>query len=166
MKQALKNPKYEKMKLVEIVYGNDQPEKSRTEAEGLISKHPNLRGILAPTTVGVEQAAKTVDTAGVYPGGPAAKNGGIVVTGLGNPNQMRDYLKRGIIPSCSLWNVPDIGYIAACLASGLVKGTIHAEPGKSFDVPGKGSFTFGPNNTVIAGPMVVFTKDNVDQFHF
>jgi rhamnose transport system substrate-binding protein len=166
MKEALKDPKYAKMELVEIVYGDDKPEKSRKEAEGLLIKHPDLRGILSPTTVGVEQAAQAVQTAGVYPGGASATNGGVVVTGLGTPDQMRDYIKKGIIPAFALWSPSDTGYIAACLAAGMVNGTIHAEPGKNFDVTGKGTFTFGPNNTVIAGPMVIFTKDNIDQYHF
>jgi rhamnose transport system substrate-binding protein len=166
MKTALKDPKYAKMELVDIVYGDDKPEKSRKEAEGLLIKHPDLRGILSPTTVGVEQAAKAVQTAGVYPGGPSAQNGGIVVTGLGTPDQMRDYIKGDIIPAVALWSPYDEGDIAACLATGLAKGTIHADAGQTFDVPGKGTFTFGKNGTVIAGPPVVFTKANIDQYHF
>lgn len=166
MKKALQDPKYAKMELVEIVYGDDKPEKSRKEAESLLIKHPDLRAILSPTTVGVEQAAKAVQTAGVYPGGPDAKNGGVVVTGLGTPDQMRGYLKSNIITAVALWSPADEGNLAAYLAVGLSNGSIKAEPGQSFTVPGKGQFTFGKNCTVITGPPVVFTKDNIDQYHF
>ncbi len=166
MKEALKDPKYAKMELVEVVYGDDKPEKSRKEAEGLLIKHPDLKAILSPTTVGVEQAAKAVQTAGVYPGGTGATNGGVVVTGLGTPDQMRGYIKSGVIPAVALWNPADEGHLAAFVAAGLVKGTIKAEPGQSFSVPGQGNFTFGKNCTLIAGPPVVFTKDNIDQYHF
>src|SRR5205814_1504382 len=76
MKTALKDPKYAKMELVDIVYGDDKPEKSRKEAEGLLTKYPDLRGILSPTTVGVEQSAKAVESAGVYSGGASAKGAG------------------------------------------------------------------------------------------
>jgi len=39
----------------------------------LLTKYPDLRAILAPTSVGVEQAAKAVEAGGVYPGGTNAK---------------------------------------------------------------------------------------------
>jgi hypothetical protein len=35
-----------------------------------------------------------------------------------------------------------------------------------FDVPGLGSREFRENNVVITGPPVIFTKKNIDQFHF
>jgi rhamnose transport system substrate-binding protein len=166
MKEALKDPKYSKMELVEVVYGDDKPEKSRKEAEGLLIKHPTLRGILSPTTVGVEQAAKAVQTAGVYPGGPSASNGGVVVTGLGTPDQMRGYIKSNIISAVALWSPADEGTVSAYLAVGLANGTIKPDAGQTFEVPGKGKFTFGKKGTVITGPPVVFTKDNIDQYHF
>lgn len=166
MKEALKDPKYSKMELVDVVYGDDKPEKSRTEAEGLLTKYPDLRGILAPTSVGVEQAAKTVEAAGVYPGGANAHGPGVAVTGLGTPDQMRSYIDKGIIQSVALWSPPDEGYLSAYLANGLAKGTIHAAPGASFDVPNLGKREFGKNNVVITGPPVVFTKQNIGNYHF
>lgn len=166
MKVALKDPKYAKMQLVEIVYGDDKPQKSRTEAEGLLTKFPDLRAILAPTAVGVEQAAKAVETAGVYPGGPKAKGKGVVVTGLGTPNQLRRYIKDGIITAVALWSPPDLGYVSAHLAVGMAKGEIVPQPGSSFDVPGFGKREFRQHGVVIAGPPLVFTKDNIDQYNF
>lgn len=86
MKTALKDAKYAKMKLVEVAYGNDDPQKSLTECEALLSKYPDLRGIIAPTTVGVAAAGQCVESAGVYPGGKNAKGNGLEVIGLGTPN--------------------------------------------------------------------------------
>jgi rhamnose transport system substrate-binding protein len=167
MRESLKDPKYAKMKLLEVVYGDDQPEKARKEANGLLSKYPGLRAILAPTSVGIEQAAKAVQERGVYPRGPnAGKNGGVVVTGLGNPNLMRGYLKDGILEKFALWDPPREAYVAGHLAAGLVKGTIALGEGKTFSVPKVGDFTFGKNNVVITGGPLVFTKDNVDQYNF
>ena len=62
MKQELKLPKYSKMKLVSIVYGNDDPATSLTVLQGLLSAYPNLRGIISPTTVGISTAAQYLDT--------------------------------------------------------------------------------------------------------
>jgi len=167
MKDVLgKNPKYAKMNLVTTVYGNDDPQKSRTEADGLLSRYPTLKGILCPTSVGVEQAAKAVQDKGVYPGGANATNGGVVVTGLGTPNQMKGYIKQGIISAVALWDPANMGYIAGYLGKGLVDGSIVAGEGKTFTVPGKGTFTFLKDNKVVAGPPLVFTKDNIDQYNF
>ena len=51
------------MKLVATVYGDDQPEKSTTEMEALLSNYPDLVGVIAPTTVGVAAAAQVVQSA-------------------------------------------------------------------------------------------------------
>ena len=55
--EVIKQPRFAKMQLVETVYGDDKDQKSVTEAEALLTKHPDLKGILAPTTVGVAAAA-------------------------------------------------------------------------------------------------------------
>jgi rhamnose transport system substrate-binding protein len=166
MKEALNDPKYAKMKLLDVVYGDDKPEKSRKEAEGLLTKYPDIRAILSPTTVGVEQAAKTVEAAGVFPGGPNAKAHGVVVTGLGTPNQMRSYIEKGVVQAVALWSPEDEGYLASYLAVALSTGKIKAEPGASIEVPKLGTRTLGKDNVVITGPPVVFTKDNIAQFNF
>lgn len=53
MNEALKEPKYSKMKLVATVYGDDEPQKSTTECEALLAKYPSLKGIVSPTSVGL-----------------------------------------------------------------------------------------------------------------
>lgn len=166
MQEALKDAKYSKMQLVDTVYGDDKPEKSRKEAEGLLTKYPDLRAILAPTSVGVEQAAKTIEASGVFPGGPNAKGNGVVVTGLGTPLQMKSYIDKGIIQKVALWSPPDEGYVSAYLAAGIAQGKIKLEAGQTFEVPGLGSRTLGKNNVVITGPPVVFTKENIGNFKF
>jgi rhamnose transport system substrate-binding protein len=170
MKEKLKDPKYAKMQLVEIVYGEDQPEKARKEADSLLTKHSDLRAILAPTSVGLEQTAKAVQARGIYPGGPNASSAGggsgVIVTGLGNPNLMRGYVKDGVVQKFALWDPPREAYVCGHLAVGLAKGTITLGEGKSFDVPKLGSFTFKKNNVVITGGPLVFTKDNIGQYDF
>jgi rhamnose transport system substrate-binding protein len=85
MNKTLKeDPKYKDMKLVATVYGDDQPEKSTTEMEALLSNYPDLVGVIAPTTVGVAAAAQVVQQRGI-----ADK---VHVTGLGLPSEMRDFI--------------------------------------------------------------------------
>ena len=63
MKTQLK--KYPKMKLVSVVYGNDDPTVSTQVTQGLLQQFPNLKGIISPTTVGIAAAAAVLDTAEV-----------------------------------------------------------------------------------------------------
>ncbi len=166
MKEALKDPKYANMKLVEVVYGNDDPQKSLTECEALLSKYPDLRGIIAPTTVGVAAAGQCVESAGVYPGGKNARGKGLEVTGLGTPNQMRKYIENGVVKAFALWSPFDEGYLSGYLASGLATGKVTAAEGKTFTVPNLGERTFLKNAVVITGPPTVFNKDNIANFDF
>jgi rhamnose transport system substrate-binding protein len=171
MKEKLKDPKYAKMQLIpEIAYGDDQPEKARKEADSLLTKYSDLRAILAPTSVGLEQTAKAVQARGIYPGGANASSAGggngIIVTGLGNPNLMRGYVKDGVVQKFALWDPPREAYVAGHLAVGLAKGSITLGEGKSFEVPKLGSFTFRKNNVVITGGPLVFTKDNIGHYDF
>jgi len=166
MKETLQEEKYQNMELVAVVYGDDDPQKSLTECEALLSRFPDLRGIIAPTTVAVAAAAQCVESTGVYPGGPNAKNGGIVVTGLGTPNQMRRFVESDVVEKFALWSPRDEGYLAAYLANGLVEGTIELGKGNTFEVPELGERQFQENNVVITGPPVVFTKENIDAHHF
>ena len=65
MKKEWAKPEYAKMKLVATVYGDDQADKSYREAQGLFKSYPNLKGIIAPTSVGIVAAAKAVADAGL-----------------------------------------------------------------------------------------------------
>jgi rhamnose transport system substrate-binding protein len=47
------NSQYSRMELAEIVYGDDNYEKSTAEAEALLDRRPDLKGIIAPTAVGL-----------------------------------------------------------------------------------------------------------------
>lgn len=158
MKKALEDPKYAKMKLVDIVYGDDQPEKSTTEMEGLISKYPNLRGVISPTTVGVTAAAKVVQTKKL-----ADK---IAVTGLDLPSLMKEFIKDGTVEKFQLWNPVDEGYLGAYFSVLFVKGEVEAKEGATFKAGRLNEFTIGKDAVIITGPPFTFDASNIDDFNF
>jgi rhamnose transport system substrate-binding protein len=162
MKQQL--PKYPNMKLVDIVYGDDQPAKSLTVLQGLLTAHPNLRGIISPTTVGISTAAQYLDQ-------HKELLSKITLTGLGLPSQMKQYVLNGTVKEFALWNPHDLGYLAAYAAAGLASGTFKLEVGASFKAGKLGDYkilppagTTGPS--VVLGPPQVFDKNNVSDFNF
>ncbi|MDR8412316.1 rhamnose ABC transporter substrate-binding protein [Nonomuraea sp. 3-1Str] len=158
MKDELAKPDYKDMKLVKVAYGDDDDQKSFTETQGLLQAYPDLKGIISPTTVGVSAAAR-------YISGSKYK-GKVVLTGLGTPNQMRQFVKDGTVEKFALWNPKDLGYLASYAAAALVSGQITGAQGETFKAGKLGERTIGANGEVILGPPFTFDAANIDQFDF
>ena len=162
MKQQL--TKYPNMHLVSTVYGNDDPATSLTVLQGLLSAHPNLAGIISPTTVGISTAAQYLDT-------HKALLSHLTLTGLGLPSQMKPYVKDGTVKAFELWNPNNLGYLAGYAAASLASGTASMTPASKFAAGKLGSYTvLAPYGTtgpsVVLGPPTVFDTSNIDQFSF
>jgi rhamnose transport system substrate-binding protein len=158
MKTTLAKPEYAKLKLVDTVYGDDNDAKSFAEAQGLLAKHPNLKGIISPTTVGISAAGR-------YLSGSKYK-GKVQLTGLGTPNQMRNFVKDGTCKSFALWNPADLGYLAGYAAVALGSGVITGKEGDKFKAGKLGDYTVGKDGTVLLGEPFTFDASNIDQFNF
>jgi rhamnose transport system substrate-binding protein len=156
MKQELK--KYPKMSLVSTVYGNDDTATSTSVTQGLLEQYPNLKGIISPTTVGIAAAAAVLDT--------AKYRGKVMLTGLGTPDEMKQYVKDGTVKSFELWNPADLGYLAAYAAVGLASDSITGAAGQTFTAGKLGKFTVGADNTVLLGAPYVFNAANINNFNF
>jgi ABC-type hemin transport system ATPase subunit len=110
-----------------------------------------------PTTVGIAAAARVVSQ---------ANKCNVVVTGLGLPNQMREFVNSGCVKQFALWSFEDLGYLSACAAHHVLAGDITGKSGDSFDCGKLGKKTIGDNGTVTVGEPLVFTKDNIAQYQF
>lgn len=158
MNDLLATPDYADLKLVATVYGDDDDEKSYTEAQGLMQTYPDLKVIIAPTTVGIAASARAVTD--------ADKIGKVMVTGLGTPNQMREYVKSGAAPQFALWSPVDLGYLAIYTLDAIASGKIKGAPGDKFTGGKLGDYTIADDGTVLLGPPTVFKADNIDDFDF
>jgi rhamnose transport system substrate-binding protein len=158
MQDELKKPENAGLTLVATVYGDDEDEKSYNEAQGLMQTYPNLKGIISPTTVGVAAAARAVQDQN--------KIGQVIVTGLGTPNQMRDYVKSGAAPAFALWNPGDLGYLSIYTLDAIRTGKIQGKPGDTFTAGKLGDYTIDPDGVILLGKPTVFDKDNIDKFDF
>jgi rhamnose transport system substrate-binding protein len=158
MNEELKKPANAGLKLVDTVYGNDDDQKSFQEAQGLLQKHPNLKVIVSPTTVGIAAASRYVSS--------SSYKGKVAITGLGTPNQMREYVKDGTVSQFALWNPADIGYLAGYAGAALASGQITGKQGETFKAGKLGDYTIGVDGEIVLGPPTVFTAQNIDQFNF
>jgi rhamnose transport system substrate-binding protein len=159
MQDTMKDSKYSGLVWDGVVYGNDDPQVSTQQAQALLQAHPNLKVIVAPTTVGIVAAAQVVTQQN--------KIGQVFVTGLGTPKGMQAYVKSGASPEFALWNVTDLGYLAYAVAADLVSGQITGAPGETFTVASLNNgqpYTIGADSVVVLGPPFVFNKDNIDQY--
>ena len=160
MKSTLaSDAKYANMTLVATVYGDDQPEKSTTEMEALLANYPNLKGVIAPTTVGIAAGAQVVQSRGI-----ADK---VKVTGLGLPSEMRDFVKDGTVEGFQLWSPYNEGWLAAHFAVGLKNGSMKNEVGSTCKVPNLGTITINDGNSInTQAALTTFNAANIDDFNF
>jgi rhamnose transport system substrate-binding protein len=158
MKTELAKPENAKLKLVKIAYGNDDDQKSFQEAQGLLQSYPNLKVIVSPTTVGIAAAARYVSSSNY--------KGKVAITGLGLPNQMREYVKDGTVKKFALWNPADIGYLAGYAGAALASGQITGKEGEKFTAGKLKGYTVGAAGEIVLGPPTEFTAANIDQYHF
>ena len=149
---------YPDIELVDTVYGDDDDQKSFDQTAALLSSHPDLKGIVSPTTVGIAAAARYLST--------SQYKGKVALTGLGAPSQMKEYIDDGTVTAFALWNPNDLGYLAAYTAHALAEGDISGEEGDSFEAGDLGSYEVGADGIVVLGDPFVFDKSNIDDFDF
>ena len=144
--------------LVDTVYGDDDDQTSFDKTAALLQAHPDLKGIISPTTVGIAAAARYLSTSDA--------KGKVMLTGLGTPNQMREYVEDGTVKEFALWNPGDLGTLAAFAAKALVDGDIKGDEGDTFTAGDLGEFTVDADGSVLLGEPYRFNADNIGDFDF
>ena len=103
-KELEENPeKYANTPLIKVAYGDDDPTKSTSETQALLTDS-SIKVIIA-----------------------------VKLTGLGLPSEMAPFIEDGTCPWMYLWNPVDIGYLSGYTMDALVKGTITGDVGGSFN---------------------------------
>ncbi len=150
------NPAYSKIKLVATVYGDDLADKSYREAIGLFEAHKNLKGIIAPTTVGIAAAGKAITDKKLI--------GKVQLTGLGLPSEMKFYVDNGACAKFALWNPIDLGYSAVRITDALVKKQATGKEGEVVKAGRMGDIKIGADGLAVMGVPFVFDKSTIEKF--
>jgi rhamnose transport system substrate-binding protein len=148
--------KFANINLVATVYGDDDSVKSTDEAKGLIASYPNLKAIIAPTTVGVVAAAQVVTDEGLI--------GKINVTGLALPSEFKQFIDNGSSKAVALWNPIDLGYSAVYIANALASGAVTAAPGVTISIGHVGEITLDETNSAAMAAPFTFDASNIEAF--
>jgi rhamnose transport system substrate-binding protein len=147
---------FPKINLVATVYGDDDSAKSTDEAKGLLKTYPNLKAIIAPTTVGVVAAAQVITDEGLI--------GKVNVTGLALPSEFKKFIDNGASQAVALWNPIDLGYSATYLAYDLAVKKDKAEPGAKLSIGRVGEVTLDDTNSAAMAAPFTFDKANIEEF--
>ena len=156
MKEEWAKPEYAKMTLVSTVYGDDVADKSYRETEGLLKAFPNLKGIIAPTSVGIVAAAKAIVDKGLV--------GKVFVSGLGLPSEMKGAVLAGATDTFAIWNPIDLGYSATMICGRIIRGEATGLAGTKVNAGRMGEISIGDGNDAAMADPFTFDKSNIEQF--
>jgi rhamnose transport system substrate-binding protein len=158
MKRAIA-AKHPGINIVDVKPSQEDQQLAFQQTQDLLKSRPNLKGIFAITTAALPGAAEAVKQMGL--------TGKIAVVGNSTPNAIRDYIKDGQIKSAVLWDPVAHGYLTVYTAYELAKSGIAAD--QEFNAGHLGKFK--PFKTdkgieILLGDPLIFTKDNIDNYHF
>ena len=152
---------YKEIEIVDEVYGYDNEQKAFDATVALTTKHPDLRGIFAPTCPGLPAVARALES--------VHKAGSIKVSGNCVPSITGKYMLDGTIQGFYLWDPIKLGYVTYYAAKNLVEGKIQGKAGDSFTIKeGKwpGKYEIDSTGQIITGEPLQFTPDNIKDYNF
>ncbi len=154
MKRRLE--RYPKLRLVATKPSNEDQRVAFQMTRDLLSVYPNLRGVFGISSVSFPGAAEAIKQGG--------QAGRVLVTGLATPNDMKGYVHDGTVKSVVLWNTVDLGYLTVYAADALARGRLKS--GATGLPAGRLGEKKIEGDQILLGDILVFTRENIDQFDF
>lgn len=156
-KRIASDPKFAKMKLVQVAYGQENEQTSQQQTLALTQAFPNLKGIISPTGISQPAAARALDQAGLL--------GKVKLTGLAPATLIKKYIQAGTVQDI-WWNVKDLGYLTYYAAQAVASCKLTGKEGETFKAGRLGDYKVGAGGEVVLGPAKIVTPANVDEFKF
>ena len=153
MKPALAKSKLE---LVTIKYPGENASNALGDAQDVLRKYPDLKGIFGISSVSFPGAAEAVEQQN--------RSGEVMVTGLSTPGDMREFVRNGTVKSVILWNTIDLGYLTIHAAEAMCTGQLKPDD-RTFDAGRLGALQIAGDN-ILLGDIMVFNAENIDDYDF
>lgn len=149
---------YPDIEIVDIRYtSGGSTEDALRQADDLLTRFPEIKGIIAVASTTVPGVAQAVENAG--------RTGEVAVIGYGSPNTVRPFIKSGVMKESILWNPRALGYLNVWAGIQLLEGKgfqeVNQVPGMEDDVR-----YFPDSKILLLGPPLVIDAGNVDDFDF
>lgn len=171
--RAWQEEKYPKMKWVATEATESDQVRTVTYAKQLMSSHPKLTGIFSMDGTGTPGIAQATQELGNFDE--------VATFGQATPVEMRGFLKRGVVQSSALWNVPHLGYLLTQIGFKLVNGeavtsgdTLGVWTDETVQLPviptENREFNLNPGTAGayqgILGKPLIYNKETVDDYDF
>lgn len=147
--------KYPQLKLATVRPSDGDRDRAFAETQTILRVYPDVKviaGIAAPAVPGAAEAVKQSGRTDVK------------VTGLSLPSLCKPYVHAGVIGSVVLWNTGDLGYLTVFAAHAIHRGGL-AAGADSIEAGRLGKIEVRKDQVILGAPFI-FTKDNIDRFHF
>lgn len=157
VQEAYTASEYPDAEIVDIVYAGEDQARATQMATDLMNANPDLTGLVGECTSSAPGVAQAVKDAG--------RIGEVFTVGLGTPQSMKPYLEDGSSSTSVLWNVEDLGYLTAWAGVRGASGDgfepddalLERLPDVTWDEESK---------TLLLGPPLLITTENVDDFDY
>ena len=126
-------------------------------ATDLMNAHPDLTGLVGECTSSAPGVAQAVRDAG--------KIGKVFTVGLGTPQSMKPYLADKSSSASILWDVENLGYLTAWAGAQLADGKQFAATNNVSPALPKVEYDQA-SKTLLLGPALAITSENVDKFNY
>lgn len=150
-------PKYAKMTLVQVAYGEESEQVNQQQALALVQAFPDLKAIIVPAGIGLPAAARALEEAGMM--------GKVKLTGLAPATLISKYIADGSAQDI-WWNVSDLGYLTYQTAQALAQCKITGKEGDTFTAGRLGAYSIGKDGELVLGPAKIVTPENLKEFKF
>lgn len=154
--ETYRKEKYPSLQVVTTEYAQESQTTAVEKTQNILKAYPDVKGIWGMTSVAFPGAAQAVEQAG--------KTGQVAVVGLGTPNDMKKFVKSGVVKSVVLWNPVDLGYLTVHVARAVAKGEL--KRGDSTFKAGRLGEVKIQGDVVLLGKPMIFNSENIDQYDF
>jgi len=151
--------KYPGLKLDSVVYASEDQAQAVTMAKSLMAAHPQIKGLVGECTTSAPGVAQAVQEAG--------KIGKVFTVGVGTPKSMQPFLNDGSSSASVLWDVEALGYLTAWTGYQLATGqALQPVNHVSDSLPAVQDSVMDGVPTMLLGPPLILTKDNVGKYDY
>jgi rhamnose transport system substrate-binding protein len=154
--RAYRADKYPDLELLPEIESQENSKIGIDRAKDMIQANPDLKGIIALTSIAFPAAAEAVEQ--------QQKAGEVHVVGLSTPREMRKYVKDGTVKTVILWKPVDLGYLTVYVADLVRRGQMKGEG--TIQAGRLGTVRVRDGYEVILGPPMKFTAANIDEYDF
>lgn len=148
---------YPNLKLVAVESGEGDPQIALQAAQNILTKYPNVKGIVANANENAVPICQAIEQAGLV--------GECWCFGQGSPAAMHPYFESGSAAVISLWDPADWGAWTVEIGTALYEGK-EFEIGKLSDFPDYPDAEKLENNVYYFYKLFTYTKENVFDYNW